>query len=166
MTARAVLLFAIVSTAACGSRAREPEASPRDLLEQAETARGEHNYGIAERLYRGLLELEAPPTSTAYLRLQLGRCLQAYRSFDYARLEYQRVLDEPTESERADDLKPSAQAAIAECFEAQGRWREALDAYLLSRDKYPSMHWCANCKHARHQRTLDAIARCIRRLDE
>jgi tetratricopeptide (TPR) repeat protein len=151
---------------ACARAEREVEATPQEILEDARSSTANHDYGTAENLYRRLLELETPPRSQAYLRLQLGRCLQAYRSFDHARLEFQWVLDLPVDEEQDDDVKPAAQAAIAEGFEAQSRWTEALEAYRISRDKYPSQHWCGNCKHDRRQRILDSIERCIRRVEE
>ena len=183
MTARAVLVLAIVSSASCSSRQREAEPSPRETLQGAREAFKASNFGIAEELYRGMLETKPPPAPVAYLRLQLGRCLQARRKFQDAREEFTRVLAEDGVSlaqdssgweetdgiwgpEDARDIQPAAQAGIAECFEAEGLWDEALAAYLVSRDKYPRVHWCGNCKYDRRQKTLDGIERCIRRLDE
>jgi len=144
--------------------AQEPE---RDAFDES-------NFGIAEGLYRRLLESDPLPVPVAFLRLQLGRCLLAREAYAYARLEFERVMADPFSPAAGDygawedygDLKPAAQAGIARCFEAEGRWNEALDAYQLSRDKYPRIHWCGNCAHSLRQRTLDAIERCTARLQK
>lgn len=183
MMRRAAVSFALLCAIGCGAQRSVPETTPREMLEEAREAFKESNFGIAEELYRGLLESGTPPAPMAYLRFKLGRCLQARRKFEDAREEFRRVLAgdgqallqdssawEETDgiwgSEDTRDIQPAAQAGIAECFEAEGRWEEALAAYLASRDKYPRVHWCGNCKYDRRQKTLDGIARCIRRLDE
>jgi tetratricopeptide (TPR) repeat protein len=183
MMRRAALSFAFLCAIGCAAPRSVPEATPPKTLEAAREAFKASNFGIAEDLYRGLLESETMPAPVAYLRFKLGRCLQARRKFEDAREEFSRVLAddgkafardssswEETDgiwgSEDTRDIQPAAQAGIAECFEAEGRWSEALAAYLASRDKHPRVHWCGNCKYDRRQKTLDGIERCIRRLDE
>jgi len=183
MMRRAAVPFAFLCAVSCGAPRPVPEATPRETLEEAREAFKASNFGIAEELYRGLLESGTPPAPLAYLRWQLGRCLQARRKFEDAREEFTRVLADDVDPvtqgsndweetdgiwgpEDTRDIRPAAQAGIAECFEAEGRWDDALAAYLASRDKYPRVHWCGNCKQHRRQKTLDGIERCIRRLDE
>jgi tetratricopeptide (TPR) repeat protein len=138
------------------------------MLKAARSSFDESNFGIAEGMYRRLLDSEVPPAQVAFLRLQLGRCLQARKSHAYARLEFERVLADPVDPGAGSleafwdygDVKPAAQAGIGQCFEAENRWQEALDAYIVSRDKYPRRHWCGNCAHSLRQKTLEAIERC------
>ena len=58
-----------------------------------------------------------------------------------------------------------AQIGIAECWEAEGRWEEALSAYRDSHLKYPVRGECGNGNLDQRDRELKNIARCIERLE-
>jgi tetratricopeptide (TPR) repeat protein len=169
------LSFLALLGSACRAGPRPaPEPTPEEILEDAREAFKGHDYGTAERLYQSLLETASSPRPIPYLRLQVGRCLQAWGSLAQARLEYEMVLASPLDPnagndalrENYGDVKPAAQVGLAECYEGESRWEEALAAYVASRDQYPRRHWCGNCQYDRRQKTLEGIARCIRRIEE
>lgn len=172
---RAVLAVASAAIlgSACSVQSAAKLPNPQETLQEADESYGETDYGTAGRLYRSLLGESPAPCPIPYLHLQIGRCLQAGKSFVLALAEYEVVMANPVDLVASDSAfferygypKAEAQFGIAECYEAEGRWEEALSAYQASRDKYPRWHWCGSCKYSRQQRVLDRIARLLRQLD-
>jgi len=145
---------------------------PKEALQAADQAFQAHTFAAAETLYRTLLESAPPPAPPAFLHLRLGRCLQARKAYAEARIAFEKALADPAAPGvdmnsllEYGDVQPSAQWGIAECFEAEGRWQEARDAYIRSRDRYPRRSWCGNCNSSLPQATLIAIGRCTAALD-
>lgn len=64
------------------------------------------------------------------------------------------------------NLKGWAQIGIAECWEAEGRWDEALAAYRDSHLKFPVRGECGEGNYEQYRKELENIARCIERLEK
>jgi tetratricopeptide (TPR) repeat protein len=156
-----ILLLGLVSCA----------PAPCPTLEEADRDYDQQDLRAAEAKYRHLLECDVPDPERLRALQRIGECFRRCGRFGEARAVFERVVAWPIAGESAHpwsyarNVKGWAQMGIGECFEAEGRWKEALDAYRDSHLKYPVRGDCGNGNHEQRERELENIARCIRRLE-
>jgi len=128
---------------------------------------------VADPVSRLRLQLSAPLTSTASLEIlhQIARRLQREKRYSEAREAYRDMLALPLDLEVSarrgyeSNLRRGAQSGLAECYEAEGRWGEALEAYVVLHLKHPVYSECGNGIHDAYEQEVQSIARCVRALD-
>ena len=144
--------------------------APCPTLEEADRDYDRQDLGTAEVDYRHLLECDVPEREQLRALQRIGECLRRQGRVSEARAVFERVMAWPIAGEAARpwsferNVKGHAQMGIGECYEAEGRWKEALDAYRDSHLKYPVRGDCGNGNRERKEQELENIARCVRKL--
>ncbi len=165
MKAAWAVLAALIVSGCSGPR---PVLYYEDVMAEADSAFYAGDFDTAELQYRRLLEVD-PELST---RLRIAMCVQRRQAYVDARVEYEAILAGPEDAhdeglgpfQCGNNVKAWALIGLGQCFEAEGRWDEALAAYIANRRSYPLASGCGNCRGSERRRELARIARCIEHL--
>lgn len=167
------MLNAVLVLLVLGPQGKAQDADPAgELLKESNQAFESGNYATAEVGYRRIVDLHATSRSFGMALFNLGFSIQRQKRYDEARAVYSRLLAAAVNDQEPGghvmeayrNYRPRASLEIAACFEAEGKWEDALKAYEVSRDKYPMASWCGNCRDASELRLHEKIAACQEKL--
>jgi tetratricopeptide (TPR) repeat protein len=133
--------------------AEEKEENMAAIYEALYLSQEKEDYAGAESAYRAVLSRDLRPSTRDLATFNLGITLKVQKRYDDAIAVLQSILDSRVDSydagesvmEASIDYRYESCIQIADCYQRQGKFREALDYRILARDKYKYRTDCSSC---------------------